>query len=347
MLLAFLSRLDSAASSAEPDGILPRTRKTQSERDSTQRDRTHRGGGVVIALTCLSLGLLVAMPVSAQRNASEKGPSAARDEGDTQTATPKRKGGTPAPGAEVATDPMDHFRAGREHYQAGRYREAAVELKKAYDLDPTSPTLVYNLARVYELLPDHEKAIEHYERYHALLLEKRTAKKPLTEELEQAEMALQRVRGAMAEHVDENSPASAVETNTVVIEVPADQPRYGRADTLFWVVGAGGALTLLGATMLGVTALGLSGQLDDFILREPTDGAQYDRMNRRLRRVALATDIVLGLSVAAFAGAAALYFLRPATEKDAETGVTGRAHRPRWGVQVGPEGVLFTVGAAL
>ena len=45
---------------------------------------------------------------------------------------------------------IERYNRGRAHYQAGRYREALAELEKALALDPNSPNLVYNVARVYE-----------------------------------------------------------------------------------------------------------------------------------------------------------------------------------------------------
>src|SRR5262245_38941542 len=64
---------------------------------------------------------------------------------------------------------LAHYNRGRAHYQAGRYREAVVELEKALSLDPQSPNLVYNVARVYELLGDMERSIAFYERYKRML----------------------------------------------------------------------------------------------------------------------------------------------------------------------------------
>ena len=74
-------------------------------------------------------------------------------------------GSASAPPAEALT----HYNRGRELYQAGRYREAVVELEDASRLDPGSANLVYNLARVYELLGELDLAIRHYQRYRAML----------------------------------------------------------------------------------------------------------------------------------------------------------------------------------
>ena len=56
--------------------------------------------------------------------------------------------------AEAPPEAKTHFDSGREHFRAGRYREAIVELKAALELDPDSPTLMYNVAYANELLGD-------------------------------------------------------------------------------------------------------------------------------------------------------------------------------------------------
>jgi tetratricopeptide (TPR) repeat protein len=62
-----------------------------------------------------------------------------------------------------------HFERGREHFRAGRYREAIVELKAALELDSKSPNLTYNVAYTNELLGDLAEAIVYYRRYLELL----------------------------------------------------------------------------------------------------------------------------------------------------------------------------------
>src|SRR5690606_9559209 len=66
-----------------------------------------------------------------------------------------------------ATPPeaVQFFESAREHYRRGRYPEAAVDLERAVMLDPTSPTLRYNLGRVYELLGQLPEARAQYARY--------------------------------------------------------------------------------------------------------------------------------------------------------------------------------------
>ena len=54
-------------------------------------------------------------------------------------------------GHEPPADAMVLFESAREHYRAGRYEEAAEELERALVLDPSAPTLLFNLGRVYGL----------------------------------------------------------------------------------------------------------------------------------------------------------------------------------------------------
>ena len=82
--------------------------------------------------------------------------------------------GTPHASAQSRAA-VEHYERGRDHYQAGRYPEAAEELELAHQLDPESPTLAYNLARVYELMNDFERA---------------AALRDRIKELEQMELAL-------------------------------------------------------------------------------------------------------------------------------------------------------------
>src|SRR5687768_3439309 len=94
---------------------------------------------------------------------------------------------------EPPGEAVDYYQSGRRHFAAGRYREAVADLQRAREHDPNSPTLVYNLARVYELLGELDAAIESYEEYRRLL--------PSREREERARVAetVRRLRGARVE----------------------------------------------------------------------------------------------------------------------------------------------------
>ena len=56
------------------------------------------------------------------------------------------------------------FDESREHYRAGRFKEAARRLREAYRLQP-EPILLYNLGRALDGAGELEEAIEAYEKY--------------------------------------------------------------------------------------------------------------------------------------------------------------------------------------
>lgn len=57
-----------------------------------------------------------------------------------------------------------HYERGRAHHEKGEYELALREYQRAYDLEPT-PALLFNIAQVYLLSGDPEKALEHYHEY--------------------------------------------------------------------------------------------------------------------------------------------------------------------------------------
>lgn len=58
----------------------------------------------------------------------------------------------------------EHVVQGDQYKEKGQYEKAAREYRKAYDLVP-HPLLIFNLAQVYRLGGDTEKALEHYQKY--------------------------------------------------------------------------------------------------------------------------------------------------------------------------------------
>ncbi len=135
--------------------------------------------------------------------------------------TPAARTATARPGASSREQAVVRYERGRALYAAGRYREAVVELERAYTLDPSGTNLLLNLGMVLERMGHIDDAIVAYTRHLA------TA----TDEAERArtQRILTRLRGARAELADISR-------------------RRGRADGLFWGV-AGGALA---STAIGV-----------------------------------------------------------------------------------------------
>jgi hypothetical protein len=222
---------------------------------------------------------------------------------------------------------LKHYARGRAHYQAGRYREAVVELEKALALDPQSPNLVYNVARVYELLGDIERSIEFYERYQRML--------PATEheERQRVEATLLRLRGAK-QHVVPGATA----------EAPAPSPamKRGVADTAFWLTLGTGAAAVVAGAMTGGFALKTGKETEDFVLgRDGSVGERNDLVGRT-ERLALASD-VLFLCGATFAVSSVLLYTlrRQPVEGDGDDDATSFGFgATATGVFVGVRGTL-------
>jgi tetratricopeptide (TPR) repeat protein len=208
------------------------------------------------------------------------------------------EGTSEAPRAEQASEPpsaaVRHYHKGRELYLAGRYREAAVELEQAVTLDPDSPNLVYNLARVYELLAEIDTSIVHYKRYRALL------PPGDVEERARVDGTLQRLEGARSQVTE--LPAS-----------PAGQPvklERGVADATFWTFTVVGAAALVAGGAVGVAALGAEKDVEKFVVEEDGDVDKRRDLEDRADRLALTSDMCLLAGAVLGTTAILLYALR-------------------------------------
>jgi tetratricopeptide (TPR) repeat protein len=56
------------------------------------------------------------------------------------------------------------FQAGKAHYAAGEYNEAAARFIEGYELDPV-PAFLLNAAQSFRSAEDHAKALEYYQKY--------------------------------------------------------------------------------------------------------------------------------------------------------------------------------------
>ena len=66
--------------------------------------------------------------------------------------------------ATPAEDARRHYQRGKALFDIGRYREAAVELRRAHDLDP-NPALLYNIARALEQDFQLERALTLFKQF--------------------------------------------------------------------------------------------------------------------------------------------------------------------------------------
>ncbi len=232
-----------------------------------------------------------------------------------------------ATGHEPPAEAMVLFESAREHYRNGRYPEAAEELERALVLDPSAPTLLYNLGRVYELMGEYDRAIATYERLLAVTPD------ASPEERAQTETTLSRLRGAR----DNAAPPPTVEDVGTMEEGPTFVRERGVADGAFWGVAVTGAVLALGAGAMGITALVMRQNVDQWTLGR--DGTLEDRDAQLgiAQGLGLAADITGGVSVAAFVTAIGLYVFRERTYEVWPSDTTAS-------VSFGPGGFTLEVG---
>lgn len=212
---------------------------------------------------------------------------------------------------EAPPEAIELYRSGREHYEAGRYREAIVDLKAALELDPESPNLIYNVARVSELLGNLDEAIAYYSRYLELL--PRTEK----EERDRIRSALRRLEGARRDVI---SLAVKEERGLKAPVPPSVIKRRGKADALFWISASTGLAILATGTIMGVMALDRQDQVNGFVLT-PNNGLQdRDRLISEAENFALVADVAFGVGAGVVIGSALLFFLRETTIESEEEG---------------------------
>lgn len=226
------------------------------------------------------------------------------------------------PTHEPPPEALEFFASGRAHYEAGRYTEAAQDLEAALTLDPGSPTLIYNLSRVYELMGEMDRAIRYMEQYLQL------TSPDDQEERESAETALRRLRGArdwlaLREAAQQGQAQSLRQLAPRVIV-----RERGVADLPFWItLGAGAGILAVGGVTGGLT-FGAKNEVEDFTLRLPQDQNRRESLVDRRQRLALATDVLLGVGAATCVGALLLYLLRTRSfERDAEPEETNASRR--------------------
>lgn len=196
---------------------------------------------------------------------------------------------------------VDLYRSGSEHYKAGRYREAIVDLKQALALDPESPNLVYNVARVSELLGNLGEAIDYYNIYLELL------DSDDDEERQGIEQTIRRLDGARAE-LAENAAARGDLREPIIVQVAP--PPLGNADIWFWATAGTGVAALLVGAVTGIVALDSENRVADFKVGPDGSIANRDKLVTDTQTLALVTDLLLIGGAAAVLSAAGLYFFR-------------------------------------
>ncbi len=197
---------------------------------------------------------------------------------------------------------LERYKRGREHYQAGRYREAVDELERARELDPGSPNLVYNLARVYELLGEIDHALPQYESYRDML------PASAVDERARVETTIQRLRGARSSLVPKQEPERQLRPPNLIAHT-----ERGVADTAFWTLASISLAALAAGGVAGVLALQTGHDARAFVLGRDGDLAALDRKADQADRLAVISDVSIAVGAVGGLTSILLYALRTRT----------------------------------
>jgi tetratricopeptide (TPR) repeat protein len=225
--------------------------------------------------------------------------------------------------SEAPPEARAHFERGREHFRAGRYREAILELEAALELDPDSPTLMYNVAYANELLGELEQAIVYYRKYIDAL------PPSAADEREKIELTLRRLEGHREQVKAAPPKPSPSVASTKAVRPPAPKPPrtdgFGNADAWFWVSLGGGVAMLGGATAAGLLALDREDRVAGFVVGPDGSFGERQELQDDADRLALTSDLLIGSGAALVTAAALLYLLRSPDPERPRARSTARA----------------------
>jgi tetratricopeptide (TPR) repeat protein len=203
---------------------------------------------------------------------------------------------------EPPPEAMQLFEQAREQYRLGQYGPAAENLERALVLDPSAPTLLFNLARVYELMGEFDRSISVYRRLLAVTPAEQA------EERARTQGTIDRLEGAR-EHAVPPPPPTEEEDE----RGPTFVRERGVADDAFWgTVIAGGALALA-AGGCGIGGLVVHDTVSVYTVG--LDGTYDDRqaMLSTAQSLGITADVLGALSAATLVAAGLLWVLRERT----------------------------------
>jgi tetratricopeptide (TPR) repeat protein len=202
---------------------------------------------------------------------------------------------------EPPPEAMALFEQAREQYRLGQYEPAAENLERALVLDPSAPTLLFNLARVYELMSEFDRSISVYRRLLAVTPTEQT------EERARTQSTIDRLEGAREHRVTPPPPTEEEERGPTFVR------ERGVADLTFWgILGAGAGVTVA-AVVCGISAMVLFDQGSSFTLMYPGDEATRQSYFTDAANTGIATDVLGGIGAATILGAFLLFILRERT----------------------------------
>ncbi len=141
------------------------------------------------------------------------------------------------------------FGQSREAYQAGRFKQAAELLKRAYGLDP-APTLLYNLARALESDGDLDGALDAYRRY--LRADPQAKDRAAIEQRINNLDAQIKERAALEQKLQlQQAQAAKAKERAALAKVQRPAPEPESSSPVPWIIAGTGAAGLVAGGVLG------------------------------------------------------------------------------------------------
>ena len=203
------------------------------------------------------------------------------------------------PDTEIA---RRHFEKGSELYGSGRYAEAVAEFEAARRAKPL-PAFDYNIARAHDRMEHTREAIAAYERY--------LEAAPSAPDAGDVRARIAELRGRLGA-----TPA------TIALKEPGPLPPRRRV--LAWTVGGTGAALLVGSLAAGLVAHARYGALSSECTADGGCSAVTAPDAQILidggHSAAIASDVLLGVGLAAVAAGIALYIVERRRPAERRTG---------------------------
>lgn len=205
-----------------------------------------------------------------------------------------------------------HFLAGQSYYDQASYADALREFNEAYRISQR-PALLYNIARCHEALDQYSDAVQMLERY--------LKEDPTTNDRAAIEARIANLKGRQppvkrvhreTEPAQVNPPPLQPPTLAPPTLAPAPSPRPRRRWT--WVLGGLGVGLLATALGTGVASQLAYNDLGSSCTGNHCDPSQQSKIDRG-KSLALATDVLWPVGVAAVGVGVALFFVEGRRER--------------------------------
>ncbi len=224
--------------------------------------------------------------------------------------------GLPGRAAAQAHEPppeaMQLFEEAREQYRLGQYGPASENLERALVLDPSAPTLLFNLARVYELMGEFDRSISVYRRLLAVTPAEQA------EDRARTQGTIDRLEGAREHQVTPPPPTAGEE-----VRGPTFVRERGIADDAFWGTVIAGGVVTAAAVACGIASLLLFDQGAGYTLLYPGDDLTRQSYFTDAQATGIATDVLGGIGAATLVTAFLLFILRERTYESWDVATRG------------------------